>query len=150
MVFPVSEDLFDDSQAFDATDDMFHNDSKPSNQPVLLFSSISKLFTLWFLLRLAYQYLRWRIPLMLFARLSGGFNGPTFDPSRWRGIHMARTGYWLTPPTRFTFAISVALAILAVLVHYAHVKIPVVSAHVFETLLVGYLVLLIGNLFRGL
>ena len=64
---------------------------------------------------------------------------------------MARTGYWLTPPTRFTFAISVALAITpAVLVHYAHVKVPVVSAHVFETLLVSYLVLLIGNLFRGL
>ena len=63
---------------------------------------------------------------------------------------MARTGYWLTPPTRFTFAVTVALALLAVLVHYAHVKIPVVSAHVFETLLVGYLVLLIGNLFRGL
>jgi hypothetical protein len=50
---------------------------------------------------------------------------------------MARSEYWLTPPTRLTFAISV-------------VKIPVVSAHVFETLLVGYLVLLIGNLFRGL
>ena len=28
--------------------------------------------------------------------------------------------------------------------------IPVVSAHVFETLLIGYLVLLAGNLIRGL
>jgi hypothetical protein len=63
---------------------------------------------------------------------------------------MARSEYWLTPQTRLTFAISVALVVLALLVHYAHVKIPVVSAHVFETLLVGYLVLLIGNLFRGL
>jgi hypothetical protein len=63
---------------------------------------------------------------------------------------MARTGYWLTPPTRFTFTVSVSLVVLALLVHYAHLKIPVVSAHVFETLLVGYLVLLLGNLFRGL
>jgi hypothetical protein len=63
---------------------------------------------------------------------------------------MARTGYWLTPPTRLTFIVSVILAILALLVHYAHVSIPVVSDHVFETLLIGYLVLLIGNLFRGL
>ncbi len=42
------------------------------------------------------------------------------------------------------------LVILALLVQYAHVSIPVVSAHVFETLLVGYVVLLVGNLFRGL
>lgn len=63
---------------------------------------------------------------------------------------MARTGYWLTPPTRVTFIVSVILAIMALLVQYAHVAIPVVSAHVFETLLIGYLVLLVGNLFRGL
>ena len=63
---------------------------------------------------------------------------------------MARTGYWLSPPTRLTFIISVILAILALLVHYAQVSIPVVSDHVFETLLIGYLVLLVGNLFRGL
>jgi hypothetical protein len=63
---------------------------------------------------------------------------------------MARTGYWLTPPTRVTFIVSVILAIMALLVQYAHVSIPVVSAHVFETLLIGYLVLLAGNLFRGL
>ena len=63
---------------------------------------------------------------------------------------MARTGYWLTPPTRVTFIVSVILAIMALLVQYAHVSIPVVSAHVFETLLISYLVLLVGNLFRGL
>jgi len=44
----------------------------------------------------------------------------------------------------------VVVVILALLVRYAHVSIPVVSAHVFETLLIGYLVLLVGNLFRGL
>ena len=63
---------------------------------------------------------------------------------------MARTAYLLTPPTRVTFIISVVLAILALLAHYAQVSIPVVSAHVWETLLLAYLVLLIGNLFRGI
>jgi hypothetical protein len=58
--------------------------------------------------------------------------------------------YWLTPPTRVTFIISVVLAILALLVHYAHVSVPIVSAHVWETLLLAYLVLLLGNLLRGL
>lgn len=57
--------------------------------------------------------------------------------------------YWLTPPSRATFIISLILAIFALLVRYAHVSIPVVSTHVFETLLLGYVVLLIGNLFRG-
>ena len=50
---------------------------------------------------------------------------------------MARAAYWLTPPTRLTFIVSVVLVILALLVRYAHVSIPVVSAHVFETLLIG-------------
>ena len=63
---------------------------------------------------------------------------------------MARSAYWLTPPTRLTFTASLVLVILALLVRYAHVAIPFVSAHVFETLLAGYLVLLVGNLFRGL
>ena len=58
--------------------------------------------------------------------------------------------YFLTPPSRVTFIISVVLAILALLVHYADVSIPVVSAHVWETLLLAYLVLLIGNLLRGI
>ena len=61
---------------------------------------------------------------------------------------MARTTYWLTPPTRLTFIVSVIL--VALLVRYAHISIPFVNAHVFETLLIGYLVLLVGNLFRGL
>jgi len=63
---------------------------------------------------------------------------------------MASRGYWLTPPTRLTFILSVVLVILALLVRYAHLSVPVVSAQVFETLLIGYLVLLVGNLFRGL
>ena len=45
---------------------------------------------------------------------------------------MARAAYWPTPATRLTFIDSVILVILALLVRYAHVSIPVVSAHVFE------------------
>jgi len=61
---------------------------------------------------------------------------------------MAR--YWLTPPSRVTFILSVFLTLLAVLVRYAHVHIPVVCTYPFETLLVAFLLLLAGNLFRGL
>jgi hypothetical protein len=43
----------------------------------------------------------------------------------------------------------VFLALLALLVRYAHVAIPVVSTYTFETLLVAFLLLLAGNLFRG-
>jgi len=56
----------------------------------------------------------------------------------------------LTPPSQLAFVLSVFLAILALLVHYAHVAIPVVSNHSFETLLVGFLLLLAGVIFRGL
>jgi hypothetical protein len=57
--------------------------------------------------------------------------------------------YWLTPPSRAVFLISVFLTLLAVLVRYAHVAIPVVSTYTFETLLVAFLLLLAGNLFKG-
>jgi hypothetical protein len=62
------------------------------------------------------------------------------------GFQMAY--YWLTPPSRAVFIISVFLAVLALLVRYAHVAIPVVSNYTFETLLVAFLLLLAGNLFR--
>ena len=61
---------------------------------------------------------------------------------------MAR--YRLTPPSRAIFILSVFLALLAILVRYAHVHIPVVSNYTFETLLIAFLLLLAGNLFRGL
>ena len=50
--------------------------------------------------------------------------------------------YWLTPPSRAVFILSVFLALLALLVKYANVTIPVVSNHTFETLLVAFLLLL--------
>jgi small-conductance mechanosensitive channel len=58
--------------------------------------------------------------------------------------------YWLTPPSRAIFIISVLLAIIALLVQYFHAAIPMVSGHAFETLLIAFLLLLAGNLFRGL
>lgn len=61
--------------------------------------------------------------------------------------HMAY--YWLTPPSRAIFFLSVLLALLAMLVRYAHIAIPVVSQYTFETLLVAFLLLLAGNLFKG-
>jgi hypothetical protein len=63
---------------------------------------------------------------------------------------MARNFFWLTPPTKVTLIVSVLLVILALLVRYGHVAIPLIGAHLFETVLIGYLVLLAGNLFRGL
>jgi hypothetical protein len=54
----------------------------------------------------------------------------------------------LTPPKHVTFFISVAVAIIAVIIHYAHVKIPHVQSG-FTILLIGYLVLLAGNVFDG-
>ena len=57
--------------------------------------------------------------------------------------------YWLSPPSRAVFVISVFLALLALLVRYAHVAIPVVTTYTFETLLTAFLLLLAGNLFKG-
>ena len=54
--------------------------------------------------------------------------------------------YWLTPASRAVFFLSVVLALL---VRYAHIAIPVVSHYTFETLLVAFLLLLAGNLFKG-
>jgi hypothetical protein len=62
----------------------------------------------------------------------------------------SRRGFELTPPSFVVFVISVILALLAVLVHYGHVAMPIIgSANVFEVLLAGYVVMLIGVLFKG-
>jgi multisubunit Na+/H+ antiporter MnhB subunit len=62
----------------------------------------------------------------------------------------SRRGFELTPPTFVVFVISVILALLALLMHYGHVAVPIVgSAHVFEVLLAGYVVMLVGVLFKG-
>jgi hypothetical protein len=57
---------------------------------------------------------------------------------------------WLTPPTKVVFVISVVLALLAVVVWLGFVRIPVVQANLFATLLIAYGLLLAGNLVRGM
>jgi hypothetical protein len=57
--------------------------------------------------------------------------------------------YRLSPPTQVVFFLSLLLAVLALLAQYTTVTIPVVSAQTFETLLLAFLLLLAGNLFRG-
>jgi hypothetical protein len=60
-----------------------------------------------------------------------------------------RGGFALTPPSVLFFVISLVLAVLALLVHYAHVSVPIISSsHVFDVLAIGYLVLMVGVLFR--
>jgi hypothetical protein len=56
----------------------------------------------------------------------------------------------LTPPTQLTLLISAVLAILAVILHYTGISIPLVGTHTFGVLLIGYLVLLAGNLIEGI
>ena len=57
--------------------------------------------------------------------------------------------YRLSPPTQMVFFISLLLAVLALLAQYTTLSIPVVSGHTFETLLLAFLLLLAGNLFRN-
>jgi hypothetical protein len=61
-----------------------------------------------------------------------------------------RGGFALTPPTLILFAISVIIAILALLAVYARVRIPWVSGHTFDTLAIAYLLLVAGVVFRRL
>ena len=60
-----------------------------------------------------------------------------------------RGGFALTPPSVIVFVISLVLAALALLVHYAHVSVPIINAsRVFDVLAIGYVVLMVGVLFR--
>jgi hypothetical protein len=53
----------------------------------------------------------------------------------------------LSAPRVITFVISAILALIAVVSHYAHIELPF-SRTGFTLLLVGYLVLAAGNVFR--
>jgi len=58
----------------------------------------------------------------------------------------------LTPPTQLTLLVSLALVILAVVVRlmaYMDMQMPFFPTGGFVLLLIGYLVLLAGNLFEG-
>ena len=54
----------------------------------------------------------------------------------------------LSAPKLITFVISAVLAAIAAIAHYAHIDLPV-SRTGFTLLLVGYLVLAAGNVFRN-
>ena len=59
--------------------------------------------------------------------------------------------FWLTPPSRAVFSpLCVSCALGTPGVKCAHASIPVVNSYTFETLLVAFLLLLAGNLYRGL
>lgn len=55
----------------------------------------------------------------------------------------------LTPPTTMTLSVSLILAIFAALVHWVPLAVPHLHTG-FTVLMLGYLVLLAGNVFRGL
>jgi hypothetical protein len=54
----------------------------------------------------------------------------------------------LSPPKHVTFFISIAVAVIAVIIHYANIDIPHVHTG-FVILLIGYLVLVAGNVLDG-
>jgi hypothetical protein len=54
----------------------------------------------------------------------------------------------LSAPKIITFVVSVIIAAIAVIVHYAHLSIPYVHSG-FAVLLIAYLILAAGNLLRG-
>jgi hypothetical protein len=56
----------------------------------------------------------------------------------------------LTPPMQLTFLISVVVAFLAAILHYTGISVPLVGTHTFGMLLIGYLVLLAGNVIEGI
>jgi len=55
----------------------------------------------------------------------------------------------LSAPKNITFVISVIIAVVAAVIHYAHLNVPYVAHSEFTLLLVGYLVLAAGNVLRG-
>ena len=60
-----------------------------------------------------------------------------------------RGGFALTPPSVVIFVISIVLAILAMLVRYAHVSVPIINAsRVFDVLAIAYVLLAAGVLIR--
>jgi hypothetical protein len=62
-----------------------------------------------------------------------------------------RTSWFvLTPPSVAFFLISIVLALLAFVMHYAGVRVPIINAaRVFDVLAIAYVVLAAGVLFRG-
>ena len=53
----------------------------------------------------------------------------------------------LSPPTTAVFIVSVVLAVLAIIGTF--VAIPFISGHAFWVAILAYIILAVGNLFRG-
>jgi len=56
----------------------------------------------------------------------------------------------LSAPTTPVFLVSLIIAILVAAVKYAALDVPFVSANPFESLGIAYVILLAGNLLKGL
>ena len=56
----------------------------------------------------------------------------------------------LSAPTMPVFLVSIILAILVAAVKYAGVSVPVIGGYLFESLALAYIILLAGNLFKGI
>jgi hypothetical protein len=56
----------------------------------------------------------------------------------------------LTPPAQITLLISLALVIIALVFRFSGLELPATINHPFGILLLGYLVLLAGNLVEGI
>ena len=60
-----------------------------------------------------------------------------------------RAAFALTPPSIWIFAISLILAVVALLVRYAGLRLGIISpARVFDILAIAYLLLVAGVVFR--
>ena len=55
----------------------------------------------------------------------------------------------LSAPKVITFSVAVVIALIASIIHYAHISVPYMHTG-FSLLLLGFLVLAAGNVFRGL
>ena len=55
----------------------------------------------------------------------------------------------LTAPSTPLFAVAVIVALAAIISHYGHVGIPLVSAHEFDAMVLAFGVLTAGVLMRG-
>ena len=61
-----------------------------------------------------------------------------------------RGGFVLTPPSIWIFAISLVLALIAMLVRYGGVHVPIINAaRVFDVMTIAYVLLAAGVLIRG-
>jgi hypothetical protein len=60
-----------------------------------------------------------------------------------------RGNFALTPPSILIFTLSVVFALLSILIYYRIVSIPIINPrYVYELLLIGWVLLVIGVVFR--